>query len=72
MPMPMTWKRGLSRLARWPALCIQAATIERGVACVPEPQPRFSPTAQRPRPFIQPVRAMRALKRAPLRESWAK
>ena len=70
--MPMTRNFALRMLWRWPALCIQAATIERGVACVPEPQPMFSPTFQAPRPLIQPVRAMRALKRAPLRESWAK
>ena len=38
----------------------------------PVPQARFSPTRQRVRLRIQPTRAMRALKRTPERESWAK
>ena len=70
--MPMTRKRELRMFLRWPALRIQAATIARGADCQPLPQAMFSPTLQPARPFIQPVRAMRALKRAPLRDSWAK
>ena len=52
-------------LARWPALFIQARTIERGVASEPPPQPMFSPIVHERRERVQPVRLMRVPKEAP-------
>ena len=59
-------------LARWPALFIQARTMERGVESEPPPQPMFSPMVYERRERVQPVRLMRVENEAPLRESCEK
>src|SRR3954454_25404029 len=48
MPIPMSRNDAWRMFARWPVLCIQPLTIERGVASTPEPQAMFSPIDQLP------------------------
>src|SRR3954470_8607001 len=43
-PKPISRNSGRRMFSRWPWLFIQAATMLRGVASVPVPQARFSPT----------------------------